>query len=155
MRDAFGAKRVFLATDSDEAARELANLLDGDGMELTLIGFNRSLVGGSSAANVGKAVNKGTTYIEDRLRQGDPGLDRTLAVSSLLAELELLSSADMLIGTSTSWVSRLAFLALVGRRADRRSAGALGTLAGGPPPFIFLDAPFGWLWDRGVKGVKC
>ena len=58
MRDAFGAKRVFLATDSDEAARELANLLDGDGMELTLIGFNRSLVGGSSAANVGKTVNR-------------------------------------------------------------------------------------------------
>ena len=41
----------------------------------------------------------------------DASLDRALAVSSLYAELKLLSSADMLIGTSASWVSRLAFLA--------------------------------------------
>ena len=142
------------ATDSDDAARELATLLKDDGMELTLIDFNRSRVGGSSSANLHKEINNGTTYIEDRLRQSDPTLDRALAVSSLLAELELLASADMLIGTSTSWVSRLAFLALVGRRR-RRHALASGAAAAVPPPFIFLDAPFGWLWDRGVKGVKC
>ena len=41
------------------------------------------------------------------------------------------------------------------RRFDVAGAGGRGGAAALVPPFIFLDAPFGWLWDRGVKGVRC
>ena len=70
-----------------------------------------------------------------RGQAGDPTLDPELVIGSLAAEMGLLSGGHMLVGTSSSWVSRLAFLTMVARR-------------GTTPPFIFLDGPFGCL---GIK----
>ncbi len=77
-------------------------------------------------------MDRGTVYIEDRLKAKDASLDPELAIGSLAAELELLSTADTFIGTSTSQVTRLVFLMMMARK-------------GTTPPFIFLDAPFGCL----------
>jgi hypothetical protein len=137
----YGASVVRLATDSADAAHEITSRLQGQ-MHVEILPFDRLGVGGESSANLGKHVNVNTTYIEDRLRRGDPTLDRGLAITSLFAELQLLASADMLIGTSTSWVTRLAFFAMVGA-------------SGVVPPHIFLDAPLYWIFDRGVRGIRC
>lgn len=51
----------------------------------------------------------------------------------MLADLELLSRADAFVGTSASWVSRLALLAIIGEQAAI-------------PPFALLDAPFLCVW---------
>ena len=127
-----GTPTLHLATDSAEAAEAVAIALRAEGWAVVSLLFDRASVGGSETANAGKQVDKGTVYIEDRLKVHDPTLDQELVIGSLLAELELLSSADALIGTSSSWVTRLAFLLMVGRR-------------GTPPPFVFLDGPFGCL----------
>ena len=76
-------------------------------------------------------LRQGTVYIEDRLAAGQ--IDAALVFGSLFAELELLSSAQMVVGTAASWVSRLTFLMIVGRQGGR------------PPPFEWLDSPFGCL----------
>jgi hypothetical protein len=123
---------LHLATDSAQAAEGVATSLRAEGWRVVTLLYDRGAVGGSDGANAGKQVDRGTVYIEDRLKEHDPTLDQELVIGSLLAELELLSGADALVGTSSSWVTRLAFLLMVGRR-------------GTPPPFVFLDAPFGCL----------
>ena len=94
--------------------------------------YNRSRVGGSRSVNLGKQVDRGTIYIEGRLRSGDPTLERALVMASLHAELSLLSTADAFVGTSASYVSRLIWLLMVGR-------------SGAVPPFVFIDEPLGWV----------
>ena len=70
-------------------------------------------------------------YIEERRAAGEVPLE--LALGSMLADLELLSRADAFVGTSASWVSRLALLAIIGEKAAI-------------PPFALLDAPFLCVW---------
>ena len=132
LKQKYGCKRLRLATDSAGAAAQVVEVLEADGWTVTRLQYDRALVGGKEGVNRGKRVDKGTVYIEDRLRAGDQGLDQELVIGSLLAELDLLSGGHMLVGTSSSWVTRLAFLMMIGRR-------------GTTPPFIFLDAPFGCL----------
>ena len=132
LKQKYGCNRLRLATDSAGAAVQVAEVLEADGWAVTRLQYDRALVGGKEGVNRGKRVDKGTVYIEDRLKAGDQGLDPELVIGSLLAELDLLSGGHMLVGTSSSWVTRLAFLMMIGRR-------------GTTPPFIFLDAPFGCL----------
>lgn len=135
IRDKYGAKlvsHVNLATDSANASISVASALQTQGFSVTTLNYDRSSVGGNDSANRGKKVDKGTVYIEDRLKEADPSLDPELVIGSLAAELELLSSSQFLIGTSSSWVTRLTFLAMIGRH-------------GIIPPFIFVDSPFGCL----------
>lgn len=144
MQHAYGATTVLLATDSEDAASEVLASLSAPikvddandilpAMNVVQVLYDRRSVGGSSRVNNGKRVDQGTIYIEDRLKRKDPDLDTELVFSSLFAELKLLSSAHMLIGTSGSWVTRLVFFMITGRRGGR------------PPPFTFMDAPFGCL----------
>ena len=95
-------------------------------------------MGGADGANVGKRnrneVGRGgaaARYIEERRAAGEVPLE--LALGSMLADLELLSRADAFVGTSASWVSRLALLAIIGEKAAI-------------PPFALLDAPFLCVW---------
>jgi len=132
MRDQYGFTTLHLATDSSAASKQVTQALSAEGWTVVALSYDRGSVGGSDAANAGKRVDQGTVYIEDRLKSGDPSLDAELVIGSLAAEMELLSSGAALVGTSSSWVTRLSFLAMVGRR-------------GTTPPFIFLDAPFGCL----------
>ena len=98
-------------------------------MMVSTINYNRSNIEGVPGSNLGKAVDVGTIYIEDRLRMADPTLDRATVFGSLLAEIRFLSkSTHALVGTSSSWVTRLLYFAMVGRRLD--------------VPFVFLDQPF-------------
>ena len=43
-------------------------LLETEGFGVVGLRFDRGLVGGRDGANAGKEVNKGTVYIEDRLK---------------------------------------------------------------------------------------
>ena len=61
------------------------------------------------------------------------GRGRDVALGSLLADLELLSRAEIFVGTSASWTSRLALLAIIGEQ-------------GAIPPFALLDAPLRCVW---------
>ena len=115
-----------------QAVVEMITALVGHEASVVAVQYNRSSVGGASDVNLGKQGERGAVNIETRLRTGDPSLDRALVLSSLVAELDLLSSADALVGTSSSQVTRLAFLLIAAR---------MGTV----PPFSFLDAPFGWV----------
>ena len=126
--------QVLLASDDAGAASELAVQLALHPVVTSILyyEYNRSSVGGPTDINLKRQVDRGTVYIEDRLRRGDPTLDRALVISSLHAELQLLSRADALVGTSLSYVTRLLFLLIVGHR-------------GVIPPFVFLDAPLGWV----------
>jgi len=128
MMQKYGVRRIFLATDSDTAEREVVAEAKGD-FTVTSLAFDRRSVGGSSVANMGKKVDRGTIYIEDRLKAADPSLRKDVVLASLVAELHELSQCDMLIGTSASWVSRLALFGMVG-------------VHGAVPPFSFLDRPF-------------
>jgi hypothetical protein len=132
MRQQYGFTKLHLATDSSAASVEVERALRAEGWTVVSLLYDRGGVGGSDVVNVGKEVDQGTVYIEDRLKAADPSLNKELVISSLAAELELLSAGAALVGTSSSWVSRLAFLAMIGRR-------------GTTPPFVFLDAPFGCL----------
>jgi hypothetical protein len=132
LRQQYGCTQLRLATDSAAAAAQVATALEAEDWTVTRLQYDRALVGGKEGANGGKRVDQGTVYIEDRLKGGDAGLDQELVIGSLLAELDLLSGGHILVGTSSSWVTRLAFLMMLGRR-------------GTAPPFIFLDAPFGCL----------
>ena len=62
-----------------------------------------------------------------------PRPPRRAVFASLFADLRLLRAADAFVGTSASWTSRLALLAITGE------TGAL-------PPFELLDKPLGQLW---------
>lgn len=135
MKRRYGMTTAYLATDSELAAAEATAMLEEDGFQVLTLKFDRGRVGGTDFVNRGKMVDRGTVYIEDRLKARDKDLDVELAVGSIAAELELLGSAHAFIGTSSSWVSRLAFLSMVGRR-------------GIVPPFVFLDSPFGCLSIR-------
>jgi hypothetical protein len=132
MRQQYGFTKLHLATDSSAASAQVSEVLGTEGWTVVNLGYDRGKVGGSDTVNEGRRVDQGTVYIEDRLKSGDPMLDPELVIGSLAAELELLSAGAALVGTSSSWVSRLAFLAMIGRR-------------GTTPPFVFLDAPFGCL----------
>ena len=140
MRDRYGVRVLRLATDSAVAMREVEEVLGGRGWEVHALRYDRVAVGGQEGVNEGSTVSdERHVFIEKRMREGDPSLDRSLVIGSLAAELELLSGADMMIGTARSQVTRLAFLAMVGR-------------LGRTPPFIFLDSGLGCL--RMAKCVK-
>ena len=128
--------RVLLASDSDAATAELASALAGTPhprvYDVQVLRYNRTLVGGGDAFIDKRFIERRPDWIERRNAAG--GLNRTLVFASLYAELSLLSHADCFVGTSVSWVSRLALFAIIGR-------------LGGVPPYAFLDAPLGCMYS--------
>ena len=66
-------------------------------------------------------------------------IKKTLNIASAVADLKLLSSADMLIGTSQSQFSRIGFYLMVSR-------------TGAVPPYAFLDSPFCSEYSPGMPG---
>jgi hypothetical protein len=94
------------------------------GFGVQTIRYDRNRVGGESPDG------KRPEFIESRGKAQN--FDHTSAFGSLMAELRLLSDADAFVGTAKSWVSRLVFLMISGRKSAI-------------PPFIWLDQPFGCL----------
>jgi hypothetical protein len=128
MSSRYGVKVLSLATDSALAEREIRAALEPEGWTVRSLRFDREVVGGEEGTNVGLVANDPqNVFIEKRNQDGT--LDKELVIGSLLAELEMLSGATMLIGTSMSQVTRLAFHLITGR---------LGTV----PPYTFLDISF-------------
>lgn len=104
MRAAYNVTTILLATDSAEVLREMAEGGARGGWRVVSLQFDVAKVEGKVGVNMGRAaagVAKPSkpTFIEHRLRNHDPTLDRGVVVASLYAELDLLSTADMFIGT--------------------------------------------------------
>ena len=152
-----GGVRLLVASDSEEAVRELAQLAASEPPDA----WSRAHGGGGGG---GGGVSGGTPpevmavetwrgagwggagegaalglkreaalehFIERRNARGL--VNRTRAFVALHADLRLLRDADAFVGTASSWTSRLALLALIGQ-------------AGSLPPFELLDKPLGQLW---------
>ena len=134
MRARYNATRLFLGTDSPSVVEEVLERYSRD-FEVRYVVFDRLGVGGPENATLGKRNKEAShLFIEHRA-----GVDRALAFSSFHADLALLSSADMFVGTSASMTSRLALLAIIGR------SGVL-------PPFVLLDRPFGQVFPQSTVG---
>ena len=127
MRQVYNARRLILATDSPSVIEEVIQCCSHD-FEVSHILFDRLAVGGRENATLGKRNSEAAKqFIENRA-----GVDHGLVYTSLHADLDLLSTADMFVGTAASETSRLALLAIVcgGKRcasticADRSALGA-------------------------------
>ena len=132
--------RLLLASDSASALDELAAAARNRSsaawarVEVAWLPLPRGAGWGAVAdgANLGlsrKAAMR--EFIEARNSRGL--VDRPSVLTSLFADLELLSRAHGFVGTAASFASRLALLAIVGER-------------GAVPPFVMLDRPLGQLW---------
>ena len=115
------ALRIIVATDADAAPAELREAVTRGGLP----------------AGVARVAIEHLALDRDRLfldrTHAAYGRGRDVALGSLLADLELLSRAEIFVGTSASWTSRLALLAIIGE---------LGAI----PPFALLDAPLRCVW---------
>ena len=137
MKERYNASVVVLATDSPEVAAEAKRDYGGEFTWLHLPVDHRKLEG-QRGVNVGKAKS-GHVFIEHRAAKGK--LDKWDAVTSALADLQLLGQADMFVGSLNSQFGRLAWLLIYAR------AGAL-------PPFASMD--FGFccnFWT--IKAEEC
>lgn len=127
--------QLLVASDSPAAISELrAAFAHPREFEITSAQGGRGAGWGGAAegANMDKAREEARRqFIETR--NGAGLVDRSQALASLFADLEVLSQSDAFVGTAASWTSRLIFLAIIGE-------------AGGVPPFIFLDRPLGGFW---------
>ena len=133
-RHVAGRPRLLVASDSAEALRELAGAA-GSEMEVRQVITPRGEAWGGSSEGAVLGVRRDVAqrehFIEERNARGL--VNRRLVFASLFADLDLLASADAIVGTSASWVSRLSLLAI---------AGELGST----PPHELLDAPLGSVW---------
>jgi len=136
MKQQYGASRIAVATDSASVVAELASY--SSEFDISYVEFDREMVGGPENTNMGKNVTASQkNFMEQRNLSTEM---RSVIFSSALAEMVLLSNADMLIGTSASTVSRLALLAQVGQ---------LGFI----PPFAWIDTPMGCLYTENFMCV--
>ena len=100
MRRLYGASHVLLATDSAEVVQRIRRAGRDFTWEWTDV--DRGAVGGGEGHNLGKPPSE-RRYIEHRAEARDPA--NALLVASLLADLRLLSRADVIVGTSRSFVT--------------------------------------------------
>ena len=100
MRRLYGASHVLLATDSAEVVQRIRRA--GRDFTWEWIAVDRGAVGGGEGRNLGKPPSE-RRYIEHRAEARDPA--NALVVASLLADLRLLSRADVIVGTSRSFVT--------------------------------------------------
>ena len=100
MRRLYGASHVLLATDSAEVVQRIRRA--GRDFTWEWIDIDRGAVGGGEGHNLGKPPSA-RRYIEHRAEARDPA--NALVVASLLADLKLLSRADVIVGTSRSFVT--------------------------------------------------
>ena len=99
--------------------------------EVSFVEYNRTAVGGPEGVSMGKSAKEaGKNFMEKRELSSEL---RELVLTTAMAELELLAKADMLIGTSSSTIGRLALMAQVGQ---------LGFV----PPFVFVDEAMGCIY---------
>ena len=123
----YGATVVLLATDSDAALREFVAEA-ADRFRVVVQVVDRVAATGADLPSLGKHAHDTAQFIESRNARGE--LDRAATFASIVADLEALRTADALVATSNSWVSRLVFLLMLGDR-------------GVVPPHAFLDRRFG------------
>ena len=156
-KELYGAKQIVIVTDSPLALSEVIQIgRDQLNMTVTYIEGERSIFGLSNQLLVGGKTTQSNdengmrtptaatttsarvsqTFIEHR--NDLSGTDKTYITTSLLAELQLLGTADYFVGTSVSWVSRLAFLFMAGKSSHHCHPHHTSV-----PPFTFLDQPFG------------
>ena len=83
MRHTYNVSTILLATDSAAVLREMAAGGARDGWRVVALQFNVATVEGSVGVNmdVKKRANTKPTYIEHRLRNRDPTLDRATVLT--------------------------------------------------------------------------
>ena len=130
-----GKPMLLVATDSADVLYELrANFTTADEFEMIAVGGARGDGwGGVREGGVLGTARQHATHQFIENRNGRGLVDRAAVLSTFFADLLLLSTADMLVGTAASWTSRLALYAIVGE------SGAL-------PPFEMIDRPLRGLW---------
>lgn len=116
---------VLLITDSEEAIVEAKSLSVETGFQLQYLGFSRtvfSIPTGSKAAT--EPVSNHFIEVKETT-----ALEKLHILVTFFVELSFAAQAEMVVGTSLSWVTRLLFLAIGGKQEQI-------------PPFSFIDAPF-------------
>ena len=139
MRRLYRASHVLLATDSAEVVERIRRV--GRDFTWEWIDVDRGAVGGGEGHNLGKPPSA-RRYIEHRAEARDPA--NALVVASLLADLKLLSRADVVVGTSRSFVTVAAQLLVWAR------SGVLPPIISleGDPVYALLHVR-GRFWRRG------
>ena len=134
-----GPARLLVASDSAEALREVATAAPEMAVFHVAAPRGEAWGAASEGATLGLSTpgERKTHFIEERNARGL--VDRARVVASFYADLDLLASADAFVGTSASWVSRLALLAIAGE-------------SGMAPPHEFLDGPLGSVWTMARAG---
>eukprot|EP00965_Chrysotila_dentata_P216194 6189243-Pleurochrysis_carterae.AAC.1 len=135
MAATYGARQLLVATDSDSVISELeAFTLESGEFTMVYLPYHRSMLFGTENRNmnlsIAEAEERGGFIEHQRFNQEG----KALVFATFFAELNMLLKADMFIGTSASIVSRSVFLAQIGYH-------------GHVPPYVFLDAPFGPVFE--------
>jgi len=133
----YGANRILLATDSPCVVEEEIQKYASE-FEFKFVDFNRSLVSGAANGNGRGCDRDNVTWSwpksqNDTKAQGHfmekrnlTDAERVLIFGSFHAEVNLLSTADLLVGTGGATFTQTIFTAMVGAR-------------GVQPPFIMVD----------------
>ena len=107
MKRLYGASHIILITDSEEVLRQLKRHDSARNFTWEWLTMKRRRIAGSEAQNLHVSPEL-RVLIEHRARRGDSANE--LIVSSLLAELRLIAQADIIVGTSRSFVTHAATL---------------------------------------------
>jgi hypothetical protein len=128
-----GASHILLATDSPSVVAEARGFAEE--FSFTYLRMNRSEIGGAEGANMHRPQPDTGRFIES-LTANRGYLHKSLLFGSILADVQLLQTADILIGDHLSTVTKLVLAAMVGR-------------VGRVPPFVFLGGrPVDALWSE-------
>ena len=103
----FGATHVFLVSDSEEVLMELQRHEAARNFTWEWLAIDRYRIGGSATQNLHVPAER-RVLMEHRALRGDPANEQI--VVSMLADLRLVANADMVVGTSRSFVTHAAQL---------------------------------------------
>jgi hypothetical protein len=120
LREKYGAKRIFLATDDRQAA-ELC--------KSSFMGFECRM------ADIERAKFESDTFIEHRTTEGPGALSASTLALDVLTDIQMLASCDMYVFALRSAVARLAFALHLGTRRK-------------VPPMLSLQWPYSSTWHK-------
>ena len=134
MKNAYGSDQILLATEDEGTIAEAKEFCDKHGFRLYYLKYNRKPFDvKDEIAKQREKVEAGEVtpeieklFIEEKDMSAS---DQRSVTLSLFADIKFLSNANMLIGTSTSWVSRILWMVIGGTHEQI-------------PPFTFIDSPF-------------
>ncbi|KAL1510594.1 hypothetical protein AB1Y20_006895 [Prymnesium parvum] len=112
LRRLYGMSLVLLITDSPTVITQLRHHPAARGFTWQWLEFDRWRVAGGEAANLHKPPSQ-RVFIEDRAARGEA--ENAVRVASALADLRFVSEADVVVGTSRSFVTQAAQLLILAR----------------------------------------